>query len=137
MTTEALDIIFGFFRHTTHEVRITRISGTCKDKVLPYQDTHFVCCIIKMIILINTTTPYTNQIMIGFLRILNQLIITIFSNIRQQSIIRNQVRTLGKHRLTIHYEIECLAVLIIFQYNLNGTQAYPFLFRSNDFSIDL
>ena len=47
MATETLDVILSFLSYTTQESRITRISGTSEDKVLPNQNTHFIGSIVK------------------------------------------------------------------------------------------
>ena len=121
MITQTLDIVFGFFPYTTQESRITRISGASKDKVLPNQYTHLIRCIIEMVIFIYTTSPYTNHIVIGILRIFHQLVIAFLGHVREQGIVRNQIRTFGKHGLVIDHKVERLAILIVFHDHLNGT----------------
>ena len=137
MIAETLDVILGFFGYPTEEVRVARISGTSKDKVLPYQDTHLVRCFIKAIVFINAPTPHTEQVMIGVFHILHQLAVTLRSHFREEGIIRNEVRPFGKHRLSVHHEVECLSILVVFQYHLDITKADALLFRSHQLSFCL
>ena len=131
MIAEALDVVLGFFGYPTEEVRIARISGTSEDKVLPYQDTHLVGRFIEAVVLVNAPTPHTNQVVVGILHILHQLAVTRRGYLRKEGIVRNEVRPLGKHRLSVHHEVERLSVLVVFQYHLDVAQTDALLFRSH------
>ena len=123
MIAQTLNVVFCLAGYIAQESRIMRIGGTSKHEVLPYQNAAPIGFLKERVVFIDTAAPHTNHVHIGRLHILQQTAVALARNTWQQRIRRNQVRTFGKHRHPIHFEVETLAVLIFLLDYTYRTQA--------------
>ncbi len=83
MIAQTLDIVIHLLGNAFQEYRISRINGASEHEILPYQDAVFICKVIKAIILVSASSPYTDDIHIGFFDVTEQGSITLVGHVRQ------------------------------------------------------
>ena len=108
------DICFKSFRQFIH--------GASKHKILPYRQSQFITDVIKPVIRIKATSPYTYHIEICPLAVQKKLSSLFFTSSPQKMFFRNVISSHGKKSNTIYLMCKAFSPLIFFSSYCHGTQ---------------
>src|SRR6185295_13507396 len=106
------NIVFSLCTNTVEKLRMSGIHAASKHEVLPDENSQLVTKFVKVVVLINSTTPNTKHVHVCIGSRLEQPSIMFFRYSRRETIGWNPVGAFSKDRNAIHYEAKALAPFI-------------------------
>src|SRR6266567_2688158 len=91
MISQSLDIINCFLPHVVKKLLTTRIHAAGKHKVLPDENAHLVTEFVKIVALVNASTPYAQHVHVRITNRLQQLTVFRAADAGREAISRNPV----------------------------------------------
>ena len=102
---------------------IRRIKGAGKHEVLPNQQSKFVAQIVKILALIDATTPHADHVHVGLRRADEITFVISPSQPGHKAMCRNPVRSFRKNRPAVDHELKRLAPFILMAVEGDRAQA--------------
>ena len=101
MIPDSNHIVNSLQTHVIQKLLIPGIHRTGKHEILPYHDPVLITEFKKSIILVYSTTPYSDHIHVSIRRIQHHFLVQIPGHTRQEHVVRDSISPLGKHGYTI------------------------------------
>src|SRR5258705_2524760 len=114
MISQSLDVINCLLPYIVKKLLSTGIHAAGKHKVLPDENAHFVAEFVKVVALVNASTPYAQHVHVRITNRLEQLIVFRSADASREAISRDPVAALGENRNTVDDECKTFALLIRF-----------------------
>src|SRR4029077_2646631 len=112
MVSQALNLLDSLLPNIFLEPRIPRDHVSAEHEFLPDHDPEFVTNIEEVVGLVITAAPFTYHIHVRVTRGFENVAMHVRGHTIGKAVEWNNVRTLGEHGNTIHYELETLSPLI-------------------------
>ena len=101
------DALLSYFSPDSfQEVCIRRIQSTCIHEVLLDQDSQFICKIIKEVRFVNSYSPDTKHVHVGWGSRSKEMINGFVCHLLWKNRRGNKVTSLHEHRVSIHFEVK-------------------------------